>query len=332
MASGHDDSTADEYSSSREAVSSKSNNEAACEQFLLSDATFSNVTSVNANSEVNGDTTSSDLIHNTTEKTSEKSMDGNTVSSEQQKFLATKGNSVTTKDIPSLKESYDRLPSSQISTDDSRPEKFEQSFCKSQNSPGKDPVDAQTKWAIERGKECLVLCEELLGKFCVNVTGEYFHTFQMRIVKATTEAEVLKELLDYVFVIMATVANEQISCLATRCIQEHLNTILTAFSDEDKGISETVNPVEHSTGSRHNTSHLSSDVVLRDDLPVGVPQGVQGKILESNQPNYTSAKTIGVVDKLISEGKVMVSQTNGKMEYDGGFARTIPYLLQSLPL
>ena len=73
-------------------------------------------------------------------------------------------------------------------------------------------------------------------------------------------------------------------------------------------------------------------MVLRDDLPVGVPQGVQGKILESNQPNYTSAKTIGVVDKLISEGKVMVSQTNGKMEYDGGFARTIPYLRQSLPL
>lgn len=178
----------------------------------------------------------------------------------------------------------------------------------------------------------MVLCEELLGKFCVNVIGEYFHTFQMRIVKATTEAEVLMELWNYAFVIMATMANEQISCLATQCMQEHLNTILTAFNDEDNRISETVNPVEHSTGSRHNASHLSSDVVLRDDLPVGVSQGVQGKILECNQPNYTSAKTTGAVDKLISEGKAMLSQTNGKMEYDDGFARTIPYLWQSPPL
>lgn len=131
MASDHGDSIADECTSSREAGPSKSNDGAAYEQFLLSDVTFSNVTSVNVNSEVNGDTSSSELIHNTTEKTSEKSMGGNNVSRDQKKFLVTKGSSETTKDVPSPKESYDKLPSSQNSTDDNRPEKFEQSFCKS---------------------------------------------------------------------------------------------------------------------------------------------------------------------------------------------------------
>ena len=74
MASDHDNSTPDDFSSSREVVSIKTIDEASHEQFLLNDTTSSNVTSsVNANSGVNENTSSSRLIHNTTKKASEKS-------------------------------------------------------------------------------------------------------------------------------------------------------------------------------------------------------------------------------------------------------------------
>ena len=166
--------------------------------------------------------------------------------------------------------------------------------------------------------------------------GKY-DTFQMHIAKATTKAEVIQALCDYAYVIITTTANEQTRCLAARYIQEYLNTILTAFCDEESHHNHnrttgTINPDEHSTahGNRCNTSHLSADVAHRDHLLVGGLQGIQGKMLESNKIKCSKTKTIGVADKLISEGKAMVSQTTGKNEYgNGGFTRTISCLQQS---
>ena len=116
MASDHDNSTADESRSSRKVIF-KTNDEASHELFFLNDATSSNVTSsANANSGVNDDTSSSGLSHNTTKKGSEKSM--GVSGDERQTPLMIKGTSETRKDVPSPKESYDKLPSSCISTDD----------------------------------------------------------------------------------------------------------------------------------------------------------------------------------------------------------------------
>ena len=92
-----------------------------------------------------------------------------------------------------------------------------------------------------------------------------------------------------------------------------------------------VNPEEHSTSNTSNMSaNVSADVTLRDHLSVGGSQSLQGKMLESNKTNCSRAKTIGVVDKLISEGKAMVSPTTGKNEYgDDRLTTTISCLQQS---
>ena len=207
---------------------------------------------------------------------------------------------------------------------DSKPQKFEPSCCKSQKHLGKDTVDDWTKWAIERGKECLILYGELMH-------GKYHDAFQMRLAKATTKAEVIQALCDYDMIITTT-TNEQTRCLATQYIQECLNTIFIAFSNEESHHNHnrttgTVNPDEHSTS---NTSNVSVDVTPRDHLSVGGSQSLQGKMLESNKTNCSRAKTIGVVDKLISEGKAMVSPTTGKNEHgDDRLATTISCLQQS---
>ena len=220
------------------------------EQFLC---TSSNVVI----SENNG-TSSAKPVDNVT-KSSEtpESIDSKSVVKEkEQKSLKMKGSYETRKDVPNPKQ-HDK----QILTDDGRSVKFEQ-YVKSTCDKEKlrhNLVDTQTKWAIECGKECLILCEKMVGKESKDketMSVGHFHNFQMRMTQAKSQANVIEALCEYACIIGIVGTNEKNSCLAMQYLQKCLNTILSALSDGESHCDhsrtmETLNSEEHPIGRAH---------------------------------------------------------------------------------